>query len=106
MIDFTKPVTTRSGLVVDVVSISLRGDYPVGGYLGEDDTFIRWSKDGKYFISRVDSEFDLVNLPTTIVRYFNVYPQSYTSRERADWSACGERLACIRVEFREGQYDN
>ena len=56
--------------------------------------------------------------PTKIVMWLNVYPTTgfyesffkygvypYASREAADEHAAGGRIACIRVEFEEGQLD-
>lgn len=43
------------------------------------------------------------------VRYLNIYRgfyvAAYKTRQEAD-SAAGGRVACVRVEYREGQYDD
>ena len=51
--------------------------------------------------------------PTTVVRYVNVYPNcqyasggfTWRTREEADAGDGDTRIACVRIEFREGQYD-
>ena len=59
----------------------------------------------------------LENVPEKHVRYFNVYFNVYIcgdgeisrlkeSRARADAVAGNGRIACVRVEFEEGQYDD
>jgi hypothetical protein len=58
------------------------------------------------------SDLDLVSEykePVKIVRYFNVYADGlffdYPTREHADGRANDERIACKRVEFTEGEFD-
>ena len=55
----------------------------------------------------------LENVPEKHVRYFNVYTygdgeilRPKESRARADAVAGNGRIACVRVEFEEGQYDD
>lgn len=55
----------------------------------------------------------LENVPEKHVRYFNVYARGYCgvsrlkeSRAEADAVAGNGRIACVRVEFEEGQYDD
>ena len=55
----------------------------------------------------------LENVPEKHVRYFNVYTcgdgevsRFNESRARADAVAGNGRIACVRVEFEEGQYDD
>ena len=55
----------------------------------------------------------LENVPEKHVRYLNVYtygdgeiPRLKESRARADAVAGNGRIACVRVEFEEGQYDD
>ena len=55
----------------------------------------------------------LENVPEKHVRYFNVYiygdgeiSRLKESRARADAVAGNGRIACVRVEFEEGQYDD
>ena len=47
--------------------------------------------------------------PKVHVRYYNMYQEyssSHPSREKADSYAYNSRIACIRVEFEEGQFDD
>lgn len=48
--------------------------------------------------------------PKPIVRYVNLYPSEmgsgvYCTRADADNRAGSKRIACIRIEFTEGQFD-
>ena len=44
--------------------------------------------------------------PKKIVRYVNIYPDgTHESRQAADRRASSCRLACVRIEYHEGQYD-
>ena len=44
--------------------------------------------------------------PKKIVRYVNIYPNgTHESRQAADRRASSCRLACVRIEYHEGQYD-
>jgi len=52
-------------------------------------------------------------MPPKLVRYFNIYRDGvmisgfgFSSRTVADQHAGAERIACIRIEFEEGQYDD
>jgi len=50
--------------------------------------------------------------PEPIVRYANIYPALqdasilHLTRTIADSKACYSRIACIRIEFEEGQFDD
>ena len=47
--------------------------------------------------------------PEKLVKYVNLYPDcsggGYTTREKADRQAGRNRIACVRVDFEEGQFD-
>ena len=62
-LDLDKPVRTRSGLKVEFLTISGRGDFPLVGYVGEGDGVDTWRIDGSYWSSGDGDEFDLVNVP-------------------------------------------
>lgn len=47
--------------------------------------------------------------PVKRVRWANMYPiprTSFESRAAADRAALSDRIACVRIEFEEGQYDD
>ena len=111
MTDFTKPVQTRSGLPVTIITTKGRGKYCVLGFVGEDEFVTRWNIDGRIDCSKVNHELDLINVPEKRVMYVNIYrelvPFAYMSREHADQDKyIKDRIACIRVEYTEGQFDD
>lgn len=109
MIDISKPVKTRDGQPVTILIDKARGQYPLIGYVGESDIVRFWTADGKYYENGQESRFDLVQ---SNVFWVNIYPTSmfgladiHASREKADSVAAPGRIACVRVEFVEGQFD-
>lgn len=73
-LDFTKPVQTRSGLKVTILTAKARSNWPVIGLIHEPakDTGCVWTLKGAF---RADepSEFDLEQVPETVKRYLPVY---------------------------------
>ena len=120
-LDLTKPVQTRDGRKVRVLATDRKGAayYPVLGLLTQADgeeTVESWTLVGEFYSGDTD-EADLVNVPEKIVGYLNVYGtrsqygqtsyRLYDSRAIADAEAddMRGRIACIRVEFEEGRFD-
>ncbi len=62
-------------------------------------------------MSLTEEEFakDVRDKPVEHVRYVNMYPRSlgnvYATKKQAEGSAGEDRLACVRVDFAEGQFD-
>jgi hypothetical protein len=111
MIDFTKPIQTRDGHPVEIISTNLRGPHPVIGYVGNSKTFDQWTAEGKYALGA--GCFDLVNVPEKRVIWLNVYERGmitrHDSRHLADeWvtRTASKRTECIRVEYEVGQRDD
>lgn len=108
-IDFTKPLQTRNGLPVTLVSTEGRGRQPVMAYIGDSLEVSRFNLDGMWRNrdDREEHSLDLMNVPETKVRYTNVYSRSnnFNSRSEADNYAGPDRIACIRSEYKEGQFD-
>lgn len=73
-LDFSKPVQTRSGLKVTILTTEARSNWPVIGLIHEPakDTGCVWTLKGAF---RADepSEFDLEQVPETVKRYLPVY---------------------------------
>lgn len=116
MIDWDKPLRTKSGLPVRLVTNKATDlEYRRHGVIveGKDfDTYIIYKNDGSY--QSHPNELDLENVPEKIVRYVNLYEKEgpswfYKSRQDSDKAAScrigGSRIACIRVEFEVGQFD-
>jgi hypothetical protein len=114
-IDFTKPLQTNGGInaqPVTLITTTGRGNYPVIGYIGDSAKPTVWTARGKKQLGLISSE-DLMNVPPQkIVRYVNCYQDDahkgflYESRDKADRSQAANRIACVRIEFTEGQFDN
>jgi hypothetical protein len=121
VLDLNKPVQTRDGRKVRVLATDRKGAayYPVLGLLTQADgeeTVESWTLVGEFYSGDTD-EADLVNVPEKIVGYLNVYGtrsqygqtsyRLYDSRAIADAEAddMRGRIACIRVEFEEGRFD-
>ena len=122
-VDFTKPVRIKDKpeLGVRVVDTTYIADQAMRAFVlvvitGEDgnDQAALWDENGKPY--RFDGRairngYTLENVPEKIVWYFNVYKDGSAfpnvDRMLADkHSGDGkDRIACVRVEFEEGQYD-
>lgn len=112
MIDLTKPLQTiKHKISVDLITTNGRGNYPWVGYTKDSDLVKSWTAEGKHICSR-DSELDLENVPPVKhVRYVSFYPfksvsNGYADRKTADENSHVARIACIRVEYTEGQLDD
>lgn len=104
MIDYTKPVQTVSGEPVEIVTTTGRGKYPVIGYI-DDSTQIRmWHANG----ASSSGCNDLVNVPPkpkTIVRYVILYNDESIRIAKNSSDRGINCIACKRVEFTEGEFD-
>jgi len=68
MIDFSKPVQTRRGLKVRILTTEVRNsDYPVVGLVlfetSDEETVETWTLEGEYIRGVSGSGLDLVNVP-------------------------------------------
>jgi hypothetical protein len=86
----------------------------LAGLFMDSNKSYSWNKDGT---SLYNSKWNLVSevavtdiKPVHHVRYFNIYRNFigyYKTKEEADKkSAPDSRLACVRVEYEEGQFDD
>jgi len=110
-IDFTKPLQTRDGHTVEIISTSARGPASILGYIGKSERIHRWEPSGKFDSSNIDHHsLDLMNVPPAKhVRYVNIYGDGqahvHTSSDTANNQAVGGRIACVKIEYTEGQFD-
>lgn len=99
---------------VRIVATDLKADRPIviaiTGSSGQEGVAFRHA-DGRIY-SDIESPYDLVNVPKKHEVWINFYDDdgdgdydsySYSSRAIADESADSNRIACIRVEFTEGE---
>lgn len=112
MIDFTKPLRTRDGRKVRILCTDRKGWTPIVGLIINDsgETIETWSSDGTFKRGALKSDpLDLVNINEGVL-WVNVYDNgepgcAYATREEADEWAVKERLARVKVPWREGQFD-
>ena len=112
--DPTKPVQTRDGRKARIIATDASDPhFPIvalltqkaGGERPERYTFA-----GRYYFGDdILRPTDLVNVPPEkYVRWLNLYARpglftNHISREEADKHARPDRIACIRIEFEEGE---
>ena len=112
MIELTKKYKTRDGQDVRLYAIDGRGDCPVHGAIEGDHGWIvhTWCNDGLW--AEGVHALDLIECKPRIKRevWLNVYPDSigdcaYNVRKRADESASGSRIACVKlsIDCEEGE---
>ena len=120
-LDLTKPMQTRDGRKVELLTDNLSGDYPLVGLVTEADgsrLLIKVTREGRFSAFWTDDHpSDIINVTTRHVRYVNFDDDgsafSFTSRHLADQAAkiadevlgIPRRIACVRVEFEDGQFD-
>lgn len=117
-LDLTKPVKTKGGLSVRILTADAAGDFPVAGLVMHEHGVERpamWRRDGIYYRGS-PSDMDLVNVPKKRTLWINI-PAGvgtipcvglicYTSRELADANAHysrSTRIACVEVTYTEGE---
>lgn len=115
MLDLTKPVQTRSGVPVRILCTDAKKENgPIIGliqYKDGTESCYRWNADGRFMSPDCEHDYDLVNVPDKHVFYVNAYEHDpllvpQRSREEADRNAAKDRIACVRVEWTEGQFDD
>ena len=101
---------TRAGYPVHIYAEDVEGARSIHGAVFWDGKWniMSWAKDGVYYESKQESIFDLV--PAKKVQYLNIYRSDWArmheTKEDADRRANGNRLACVRIEYEEGQFDD
>jgi hypothetical protein len=103
MIDMNKQYRTLDGREVKLLMTDGGGSSPVVGAVrqpyGTWDP-VRWPSNGLH----EDKNNNLVEVKPKHVRWLNCYADSdYESRESADRHGGSDRIACIRIEFEEGE---
>lgn len=95
--DPTKPVQLEDGTPARIVCADRKGGCPIVALIGEQERVLTFEYDGS------SPYGTLVNVPEKHVRWVNIYPSAQETREGADAQAHTDRIACIRVEFEEGE---
>ena len=102
---------TRDGREARVYAVDGRGDFSVHGAILDKDGWspAEWTKSGRHYGPEMVGPYDL--MPPKRELWVNVYDSGAVSygfvcRDDADESAGKYRIARIRVEFQEGQFDD
>lgn len=109
MISMDKQYQTRDGREVRIYAVDGGGFYPIQGAVLIGGRWIMYSWSGLGYINRpIDPEAnDLIEVPKIIKAWVNIYPFSdgyvYKTREEADKAADFNRIACVQIEFKEGE---
>lgn len=112
-IDWTKPLETLSGYpVLEVLATDLSPPFThcIKLDLDGEKTVRRCMPDGKVYHDLSDSQFNLRNVPERSECWVNVYRRTdgdlsfvvKHTRKMADVHASPGRIACVHVEFKEG----
>ena len=110
-LDLAKPLQTRDGRPVTLISVKGRALWPIVGYIGDDAIPVRvWKSNGSYLRSVELSPSDLINVPEPKRSgevWVNIYPDgtsaTWSRREYADNCSGESRIACVRVPWTKGE---
>ena len=110
MLDLTKPIQTRDGRPVTLITTQGRAPWPLVGYISDKTSPDCWHRDGSYDHSCPLGITDIINVPEPKRSgkvWVNIYPNEghhgHNKREEADDHARRGRLACVRVPWTEGE---
>ena len=113
-IQMGKEYQTRDGRPVRVLAVDVKNDiYPVLALITRDgrEASEGFTAEGFLWHTRDESPSDLIPVPQKHVRWVNFYNDTdfagsvYFSKKEADSRAAKRRIARVRVEFEEGQFD-
>jgi hypothetical protein len=104
MIDIAKQYRTRDGREVRLLMTDGGGDCPViGAFKRCDGVWVSCDWPASGCCSSL-SKLDLIEVKPKHVRWININPDSgFPTRKDADLVAWNKRMACIRIEFEEGE---
>lgn len=115
MLDINKPVQTRDGRKARIICKDrINTDFSVVVLVDFEgsEVVLAYNHLGESQITEKHSgDLDLINVPEKHVRYINlnegdVVGGTYKTKEDADEWARDHRVSRIRVELKEGQYDD
>ena len=117
-INLNKPLRTRNGRAVIILSTEAHGKYPV---IGDNQDIKRWSKEG---LSDTRSDMDLENVGQTIERYLTIFKDHTTgqyyaapflheeliksskyARDMSEYQINKTCVAQLKLAFVEGQFE-
>lgn len=111
--DPTKPVQTRDGRKARIVDTNYKGGpksiLAIVTLNSTLEAAHAYNKDGSY-LTNMTQDLDLINIPEKYTLWVNLYADrgsmfthSHSSRAQADVNAGASRIACVKVEFEEGE---
>jgi hypothetical protein len=108
MISKDKTYKTRAGLDVRIYAVDGMSGEPVHGAIyhpGAGWSLQSWDERGSFWEGAEKSEYDLIEVKPRIKGWVNVYFSSVnkTKQEADNWLSSSPRIACIPVEFEEGE---
>lgn len=111
MIDKTREYTTRNGKAVRIYTIDGGGTFPIhGAWLNCEGHWVpeTWTVKGNvYHNNTIISPLDLIEKPKIIKGWINIYQENtsgvYATKSSASICSNPGRIACIQVEFKEGE---
>jgi len=107
-LNLSKPVETRDGRAVKLITVSGHDPWPVVGYIEDHDKPQCWTISGKFTLGLVCNT-DLVNVEVKHVYWVNLYPDGFgyahSSRKQADVARAvyEDCIACVKIEVKEGE---
>lgn len=111
-IDFDKPVQTRDGRTVTILTTERANiTHPVVGLINDEHIYV-FTEEGWLYDDGREHDLNLMNVPVKRTRevWLNLYPEerdtgAHETKEIADKYASTTRIACIPVtiEFEEGE---
>jgi hypothetical protein len=109
MIDINKKYRTREGREVRIYATDGSEGYSVHGAILEEGKWESntWDINGSFLGKPRESHQDLIEVKEKIVRWVNVYDDNqwiaHDTKEEADVISDDNRIACIKIEFEEGE---
>ena len=110
MFDPNKPAETKGGYKARFLGRINNDAHPLVFSIdnGTNEAVETYTEDGFYNYDKYKHAYDLKNIPEKHVYYLNVYGDLsctlFELKEEAD-KRNYNRIACIRIEFEDGQFD-
>jgi hypothetical protein len=104
--DPSKPIETVGGKSVTLITTEGRGEFPLVGYIGDDENLDFWTQEGLHGSLNRPTCDDLRNVPKPKpeTQWVNVYEDSpvYKTKEQANANAFFGSIACVQHTWGEG----
>ena len=84
MVDFSKPIQTRDGRSVEIITMKGRNSFPVVGYVSE--SLDSWTAEGYYRLDKEFDRLDIINIPEPTIVYLRVLDNGVAFTEASNAS--------------------